>query len=74
MKGSGYPLTSFDKPNFTEAINNLAKQAQDVLVFCAVQEQVKLAVQGPKRYRSLFQQAQNVRARCGQQMRFSGVG
>lgn len=74
MKGSGYDLASFDKPNFTEAINNLAKQAQDVLVFCAVQEQVKLAAQGSKRNRTLFQQTQNVRARCGQQMRFSGVG
>ena len=74
MKCSGYVLTRFDKPDFTEGIDNLAKQAQDVLVFCAIEEQVKLAVQGSKRCRSLFQQAQNVRAGCRQEMRFSGVG
>lgn len=65
---------SFEESNFTEGINNLTEQAQDLIVFGSLQNKLKLAAQGLERDRSHFQQAQNVRARRRQQMGFPGVG
>ena len=73
MKGSGCFLTGFNKPDFIEGIDDLANQVDDLLVLPDVEQHAKFAAQAFERRRPLFQQPQNMRARCSQQMRLPGV-
>jgi len=74
MKGSGCVLTGLNQPNLSERRDDVAKQVDDLLIWCVVHQLAKLAVQALKSRRPLFQQTHHVCARRSQQMGLPSVG